>query len=296
MHNAQLLRSCFRRWGWVIEGLSVFFLVAVLIRCSHERGGLGGAESGLAPGKTKTALVLGGVGVASFASLGVLKRLEEFGIEPDFIVTTGWPTFFALGYAARMSFNDLEWLTLVRLSPDDWNSMAGFSPPHDEAPYDLFPDALRVAFSPLPWDRLRTSVVVVHVPLDRDASDFTTSGSWNTNLARALVTPGLSKASVTRTHWDHLQPIPVQEALRLGARRILLVSMYDDCVGELARRQPALAPYAYSVQQHSREELRKSPYAVSIRVPGGCLGWASRRKAIHEGYRAAARIIRWWQQ
>ena len=64
-------------------------------------------------------LVLGGAGVASFATVGLLKRFFEEGVVVDYIVTTGWPTLFALGYGFLKSVHDLEWFAM-RLNEKDF--------------------------------------------------------------------------------------------------------------------------------------------------------------------------------
>ena len=77
--------------------------------------------------KRKITLVLGGAGVASFATVGLLKRFYEEGIEVESIITTGWPTLFALANGFLKSVHDLEWFAM-RLQEKDFYKASIFDP------------------------------------------------------------------------------------------------------------------------------------------------------------------------
>jgi hypothetical protein len=71
-------------------------------------------------------LVLGGAGVASFATVGLLKRLKNEGIKIEMIVASGWPAVFALGNGFMKSVHDLEWFAM-RLQGHHDGSLDGLS-------------------------------------------------------------------------------------------------------------------------------------------------------------------------
>ena len=63
------------------------------------------AEAGRSP---KVALVLGGGGLRGFAHLGVLRALEEAGVEPDIVVGTSAGAVVGAAYASGLSAGQIE--------------------------------------------------------------------------------------------------------------------------------------------------------------------------------------------
>src|SRR5687768_9980890 len=90
-------------------------------------------------------LVLGGAGVASFATVGILKRLQQEGINVDFIVSTGWPALFSLGYGFLKSVHDLEWFAM-RLNEKDFYAAGLFEVTREYASHDKLSTLIENAF------------------------------------------------------------------------------------------------------------------------------------------------------
>ena len=61
-----------------------------------------------APGRPVIALVLSGGSARGFAHIGVIRALEQLGIEPDLIVGASAGSIVGAGYAAGMTADELE--------------------------------------------------------------------------------------------------------------------------------------------------------------------------------------------
>ena len=60
------------------------------------------------PGQPKLALVLGGGGTRGFAHVGVLRALEEAGVEPDIVVGTSAGAVVGAAYASGLNSSQID--------------------------------------------------------------------------------------------------------------------------------------------------------------------------------------------
>ena len=65
-------------------------------------------DSGGGPARPRIALVLGGGGLRGFAHTGVIRALEDAGIEPDIVVGTSAGALVGAAYASGMRASDIE--------------------------------------------------------------------------------------------------------------------------------------------------------------------------------------------
>ena len=80
--------------------------------------------------------------LASFATVGLLKRFHQEGVKIDFIVATGWPALFALGEGFLKSVHDLEWFAM-RLKANEFFGTGLFDFSKDFSAHDKLTSALR---------------------------------------------------------------------------------------------------------------------------------------------------------
>ncbi len=253
--------------------------------------------SGFGGAGKRVALVLGGAGVASFATVGLLKRLFEEGIQIDLVVTTGWPTVFSLADGFSKSVHDLEWFA-TRMAEKDFRKMGAVDFRKDLDPTELLPQLISKSFPQALLSQSRLPVVIAATNTDLGEPDIFGSGEWKEPLLRTVSVPGMYRKFPVESAWiNQITGFDVREALRRGATRVVVVSMYEDfnqwLVGT-GSQEDELVRRLYAAQiRKSSQEAEKLAYLFSpIVLKRGPMDFSAKRMAILAGYREGGRIIK----
>ncbi|NBT59026.1 hypothetical protein EBT16_09615, partial [bacterium] len=132
-------------------------------------------------------LVLGGAGVASYATVGLLKRLKTEGVKIDLIVASGWPAVFATGYGLLKSVHDLEWFAM-RLEETDFKKACSVKGSEELGEISKLIESF---FKKSELQETRIPIVIVPGNTEREGSGAFDSGDWATPLLRTVALPGL---------------------------------------------------------------------------------------------------------
>jgi predicted acylesterase/phospholipase RssA len=256
-------------------------------------------EKGFGGKGKRVALVLGGAGVASFATVGLLKKLFEEGVQVDFIVASGWPALFALADGFSKSVHDMEWFA-TRLDAKDFERMGEVDFRREIDPSQVLPGLVLKSFPQTLLSESRVPVVIAAPQSDQADGDVFATGEWKEPLLRAFSLPGLyHRISAERgTAWvDSVKGLEVQEALRRGATKVIAVAMYEDFVqwvatkpskdDELVRRL-----YASRLKKSNQEASKLAHFSSSVVLKKSPLDFSAKRAAILAGYREGTRVIK----
>lgn len=251
--------------------------------------------------KTRITLVLGGAGVASFATVGVLKRFQEEGIDIDLIVSTGWPTLFSLGYSFMKSVHDLEWFAM-RLQEKDFYK-AGIFEGSDKgyAAHDVLSNLIQNSFKQKELGEGRIPVVISAGNTELSGQEIFDHGDWKTPLLMTMSVPGIYRPypqSPDREAISSLQGIDVGEAVKRGAKTVVAINMYPDYFKHLKTEKKDTSDsvfrklYLSQLKKTIAAETKDLPYVGTITLDVPVNDFASKRVAIFAGYREATRLSR----
>jgi len=242
-------------------------------------------------------LVLGGAGVASFATVGLLKRLKMEGVKIDLIVASGWPALFALGYGFFKSVHDLEWFAM-RLQSEDFEKACKLKKGEEEGTLSKLIESF------LKKKDLRDSqvpIVIVAGNTEKEKQGVFDSGDWTSPLRKTLALPGLyrnfpEQDSSFPSAFD-LQSIGVSEAKKRGAYPIFAVQMYTDYLSfskgaKDSPKKPTIRNvFLASLRKNIREELSQSDGAFQVELKASPLDFSQKRAAILAGSVQAVQIL-----
>lgn len=254
-------------------------------------GATAGSGEGSFAKKSGITLVLGGAGVASFATVGLLKRLKAEGVKVDLIVATGWPALFALGYGFFKSVHDLEWFAMRLQSEDFERASKG--------------NLSKLVESFLKKKDLRESqmpILLVVGNTENEKQGVFDSGEWAEPLLKTLSMPGLYRsfpgqdASFPKVF--DLQSLGVSEAKKRGAYPIFAVSMYSDYLNFSKEKKENLKKptiqnvFVGSLRKNLRDELAQADGIFQVELKAGPLDFSQKRAAILAGSTQAVQILK----
>jgi predicted acylesterase/phospholipase RssA len=260
---------------------------------TSESSGLGRYSN-----SNRLTLVLGGAGVASFATVGLLKKLQEEGFEIELIVATGLPALFSLAAGYLKSVHDVEWFA-TRLSEKDLQRVSSVDFRHEMDPSEALKGLILSSFGQTLLNQSRVPVVLAATNSDLGEPDVFSSGDWKEPLLRTLSVPGLYRKfpNDRPVSWvDSLLGLDAREAVRRGASNVVVVSMYDDFLSwsvDKSRKPdelPGRRAYAAQIQKTLNEAKRFSVLFGSISLKRLPLDFSAKRAAILAGYREGARL------
>lgn len=251
-------------------------------------------------------LVLGGAGVASLATIGILKRFQEEGIIVDYIVTTGWPTLFALGYSYMKSVHDLEWFA-SRLKDKDFYQVGIFSPESGYASHEKLSSLIESSFKQRGLEEGKIPVIISATntePGNAEVEVFD-KGDWRGPLLRTMSVPGIYRPypsvdeSKKNQEWiSSLQGIDVAEGKKRGADTVVAIEMYEDYFQFLKGGKKETSDqvfrklYFNQLRKTINNEMKEADITGRIVINAPPTDLASKRVAIFAGYKEAARIAR----
>jgi len=242
-------------------------------------------------------LVLGGAGVASFATVGLLKRFKEEGIKIDSIVASGWPALFALGYGSLKSVHDLEWFAM-RLQDQDFSKACSVKRKQEVGELSKFiQEFLKIE------DLKDTRIPIVLMTNNTELGEEHAyeSGDWRSPLLRTMSLPGLyrpfPKEEGIKNSFQ-IKALDVAEARRKGNSPIIVLNMYSDYLEyfKVSRKEAGDSAYRAiflgTFRRSLREEMANSSHSASIDLKTGPLDFSKKRAAIFAGSSAASKIIK----
>jgi predicted acylesterase/phospholipase RssA len=251
--------------------------------------------------KPRVGLALGGAGVASFAVVGLLKRFQEEGIQIDYIVATGWPALFAVGYGFLRSVHDLEWFA-TRLQEKDFYAPGSlFEVSKDYASHERLSKLIENSFPQHDLAETRVPVLISTANSEPGESELYEKGDWKGPLLKTMSVPGIYRPYPENADANQgtssLHGVDVESAAKRGARFIVAVTMYDDYFNSLKSQKgtsDAVFRRAYLSQIKSsiakEEKLAHISGKITLgKSPGD---FTAKRLAIQAGYKEAARIAR----
>lgn len=250
--------------------------------------------------KNSIALVLGGAGVSSFATIGLLKRFREEGVKIEMIVATGWPVLFALGYGSLKSVHDLEWQA-SRLQEKDFKRVGDLDPTDDPLPVGKISDNLKRFFPAGDLSASRIPVLVSLSATDLGGGRVESKGDWKEPLLQSLAFPGLYRelAAPEESWLGHVKGLDVEEALKRHQGPVVAVNMYEDFRRYLLGRsgtsdKQSLYTQAYVValQKGLKTQLAETPVVGQIQLGVAPTDFSAKRAAIQAGYREGKRLSR----
>lgn len=242
-------------------------------------------------------LVLGGAGVASFATVGLLKRFKEEGIKIDSIVASGWPALFALAYGSFKSVHDLEWFAM-RLQDQDFSKACSLKRNQEVGELSKF---IREFLKIEDLKDMRIPLVIMNNNLEVGDDRSFDSGDWQEPLLRTLAFPGLYRPfppeeSVRKGL--QLKALDTAEARKKGNSPVIAVNMYSDYLEyfKVPRKEAGHSAYQAvflgAFRKSLREELSSSSHSASIELKSSPLDFSKKRAAIFAGSSAASKIIK----
>jgi len=242
-------------------------------------------------------IVLGGVGVSSFASIGIFKKISEERLKPDYIVATGWPAIFALAYAYMPSIHDLEWFAM-RIKPSELEDLSRAAM---DQKYDAkIPSTWGLSLEEKVLHNAKFPLVLSIQHAFWENPEVVSSGSSKEALIRSILFPGLFKIKIPPGNITNdkgqLHPLDVEEARRRSEGVPLSFSMYSDYLGWLGANRYFNEPWVENWAKATEtrlETLKQEPLLVShIRMGVPTEDLSLRRAAILAGYREATEMFK----
>jgi hypothetical protein len=212
-------------------------------------------------------LVLGGVGISSFATIGVLKAFSESKIKINKVITTGWPTLFVLAEGFLGSYHDLEWFSM-RLDVEDFlDSVKKFS--------DNYPS--------------KKSIYISVCNLENAEPEVFSKGNWKEALKQTFSFPGIYRP-YSKTTTYKVKGLDVEEAIRQGDKKIIAVSMYGDFFSD----PKAQNVYWSILKKETSADFARAEYRLDIKTLLTPLDYnpKARRQSIRLGYQITKQFIK----
>lgn len=249
--------------------------------------------------RKRITLVLGGAGVASFATVGILKRLQEESIDVELLVTSGWPTLFALARGFMGSIHDVEWFAM-RLNEKDFAKLGDFDVSQKDAENESVSKLIQRNFKD---KEIRDSKIPILVSTRNSLgaeSEVYDRGEWKTPLLRTMSVPGIfRKFPKSNEPWlATIQGLDISEAQKRGGKIIVTVEMYQDYLAFLKTGKKDFTEgsprklYLKSLEQNLANELKRSEINGHIELNSSPLNFSQKRLAILAGYREGARLAK----
>ncbi|MCB0405333.1 MAG: hypothetical protein KDD51_11155 [Bdellovibrionales bacterium] len=287
-----------------LSTLTLTLAALVLWGCAGKptrtRPGEPAAQAETTKQRKSVGLVVGGAGVASFATVGLLKKLKEEGIEVSYIVSTGWPSIFAAGYGLMKSIHDLEWFAM-RLKESDFYSDGLFDFKKGYSDHSRIASRVEKSFRVNDLAQSRVPLYLTASHLDTGKTDVYHTGSWSGPLMKTISLPGIFRPFPERSanQWIFsLNGLDVDVAKKQGADIIVAVSMYDDYLNfvetgvkdtsENVFRQIFLTKFKADLQR----EFGEAHYNASVYLRKPPTDFGAKRAAIQAGYDEGARLAR----
>lgn len=250
--------------------------------------------------KKKITLVLGGAGVASFATIGLLKRFHEEGIEIEALITTGWPTLFALANGFLRTIHDVEWFAM-RLQEKDFYKASIFDPSKGYAGHERLSTLIESNFKQRDIEESKIPLIISSANTEAEDSNIYDRGDWRAPLLKTMSIPGIFRPypQGAQQEWiQSLQGIDVDEAKKRGGKIIVAVEMYGDYFDFLKTGKKDSSDvvfrqlYLTSLKKNISRELKDAQIVGHIQLQSSPTNFSQKRLAIFSGYKEGARLAK----
>ncbi len=227
--------------------------------------------------RPRIALVLGAGGPRGFAHIGVLKVLEENGIEADLVVGASVGAMIGALHADRMPAAEIEQIA-IDLDPKRFIGISTRGLAGDGGAIETFINE-RTGGKPLDAFKRKLAVTVANRG-DNTLTVFN-RGSTAAAIRASSATPGqfapVRIRGVEYYDGDEAQPVPIRVARDLGARVVIAVD-----VSAYVQAIPPQAPASWATRDRARaaKVAEQAPYADVLIHPD--LGYYA---GINEQYR-----------
>lgn len=247
----------------------------------------------------RIALVIGGAGVASFATVGLLKRFEQEGVKVDFILASGWPALFALANGFLKSVHDLEWFAM-RLKEEELMGKGGLFGADKEFSDHGKLSKLLDQFRQTDLRQSRVPVYLATTSVHDGTTTIYTAGKWKAPLLKTFSVPGIYSpypAKKSRQWISSTTGLHTEHSLLKKADVVIAVDMYPDYFQYLRRTKidssSNLFRRIFQVQFQRRvsERLAKAHIRGKILIKRSPNAFGAKRKAIKAGYDEGTRIL-----
>jgi len=246
-------------------------------------------------------LVLGGAGVSSFATVGILKRFKQEGIRVERVICTGWPCLFSLAYGYLKSIHDVEWFSM-RLSRDDLYSLGFLESEKDFAKHDRLSKLVKNSFRPERLEDSKVPIVISAANTDLGEAEVFDQGSWIKPLLITMSVPGIYRPYQVENQGEWIQSLrglDVEEAVKRDSTTIVAFEMYGDYLQWLGRSgDPSGSSetvfrrvYAAQLKRSLSAQIKEANVAGSIQLHRSPTDFSSKRAAILAGYKEASKVI-----
>lgn len=250
----------------------------------------------------KVALVLSGGGARGFAHIGVLRVLLREGLRPDLVVGSSAGAMVGAVYASGMPLADIEVIaaslslsTLLDISP--WQMLTqglGLGLARGDPLEGLLRQSL-----PLPIQAFPVAFAAVATDVKTGETVVLNHGDAALAVRASSAVPGLYEpvnvSGRMLADGQIVSPLPVDAALRLGARRVVAVDVVyppqqSSLTNPLAMvfQTVTIGTYRHMLIERSRADLVISPV---IAATDSQLGLSDRVMLIAAGERAAEQAL-----
>lgn len=238
--------------------LKILAVVALLGGCAGDIAEFNGPDAPrFAPytpeKRPQLALVLGGGGPRGFAHVGVLKVLEENGIQPDLVVGASVGSLIGALYAHGLTAGEIEKIALS-LDPVRFIGVSTSGLMGNGAALESF---IRERTDGKPLEGLRRKLAVTAARREDNLLAVFTQGNTGVAVRASSATPSqfapVRIQGVVYHDGDEAQPVPVRAARDLGAAVVIAVD-----VSAYLERTPAEAPENWRVRDRKRTALIES--------------------------------------
>lgn len=247
--------------------------------------------AGASPEQPKVALVLGGGGLRGFAHIGVLRALEEAGVQPDIVVGTSAGAVVGAAYASGLSAQEIESIaravkvsSLIDLTLSKSGLMRG----------DQIARWVDNITGGVPIEKFPRRFAAVATDLESGKAVLLDSGSPGAAVQASAAVPGPNVP--VAYEGGHLVDggvsslVPVRFARALGADIVIAVDIYCQGPGSQGLSAAAILLRASRIQSCAAAQLEVAEadllISIAVRAPG-MSSKDERDLAIAEGYAAA---------
>ena len=241
-------------------------------------------------GRPKLALVLGGGGLRGFAHLGVLRALEEAGIQPDIVVGTSAGAVVGSAYASGLSADQIESIARqVKLSSliDFTLSTSGLMRG------DAIAGWIDTVTAGMPIEAFPRRFAAVATDLRSGQAVLLDRGSAGAAVQASAAVPGVNVPVAYRD--GHLVDggiaslVPVRFARAMGADVVIAVDIYCTGPGSEGLAAPSVLLRAMRVQSClvAAAEMAEADVLIAPTVSvSGMSAKGEQARAIIAGYEA----------
>jgi NTE family protein len=246
--------------------LKKILLIALLLCLTSCAGGIADYNGADAPRfapypddqRPKVALVLGAGGPRGFAHIGVLKVLEENGIEADLVVGASVGAMLGALYANNMKAADIEKLALEL----DAKQFIGISTSGIVGNGNAVYRWVEELTENRPLEAMRKKFAVIAARRSDNQLTIFNVGNTAAAVRASSATPAqFSPVRIRGVEYqdgDEATPVPIKAARSLGARVIIAVD-----VSAHLSATPASAPESWQIRDRKRTAMvaAEAPYA-----------------------------------